>query len=121
MSTQPPNPSTINDQTVPKLDELHHVAIQVQDISRAVSWYCDKFRCEVSWQDETWALLRFANTSLAFVLPGAHPPHLAFSMEEADQLGPLQPHRDDTRSLYINDSEGNVIECIDPLSLSSSL
>lgn len=121
MSTQPPHPLTINDQAEPQLDELHHVAIEVKDISRAVAWYRAKFRCEISWQDETWALLRFANTSLAFVLPGSHPPHLAFSMEEAEQLGALQPHRDGTRSLYINDSEGNVVECIDPSSLSGSL
>lgn len=99
------------------LDELHHVAIQVQDISRAVSWYQERFRCQVTWQDDTWALLKFANTSLALVVPGEHPPHLAFTMEGVEQLGTLKPHRDGTRSLYLHDSEGNVVECMDPESV----
>lgn len=99
------------------LDELHHVAIQVQEIERAVNWYQTHFRCRVKWQDESWALLEFANTSLALVIPGQHPPHLAFSMEKAEQFGELQVHRDGTRSIYIKDSEGNVIECMDPKSL----
>ena len=55
------------------LDELHHVAIQVENVARAVAWYQEHFRCEISWQDETWALLKFANTSLALVVPGEHP------------------------------------------------
>lgn len=99
------------------LDELHHVAIQVTDVTRAVEWYQSMFRCQVSWQDDTWALLKFANTSLALVVPGEHPPHLAFTVEQAEALGPLVTHRDNTRSLYLKDSEGNTIECMDPTSL----
>ena len=99
------------------LDQIHHVAIQVHDIERAIKWYKQYFKFEITWQDETWALLKFANTSLALVIPGQHPPHLAFSMEGAESLGPLIPHRDGTRSIYINDSEGNVVECLDDQSL----
>ena len=99
------------------LDELHHVAIQVESVARAVEWYQAMFRCQIEWQDETWALLKFANTSLALVIPGEHPPHLAFTVEKADELGILQPHRDGTRSLYLKDSEGNVIEFMDSTSL----
>ena len=95
------------------LDTLHHVAIQVEDVARAVGWYQKMFTCEIQWQDPTWALLKFENTSLALVVPGEHPPHLAFSMKDADTLGPLKTHRDGTRSLYLKDSEGNTIECMD--------
>ena len=100
-----------------RLDELHHVAVQVRDVRRAVAWYRERFRFTVEWLDDTWALLRFANTSLALVVPGEHPPHLAFTMEDAESLGELSPHRDGTRSIYIEDSEGNVVECMDPKSL----
>ena len=117
MSTQSTNDAVTSDHHEYHLDELHHVAIQVQDITRAVSWYRDKFRCEISWRDDTWALLRFANTSLALVLPGEHPPHIAFSMEGIEDMGTPKPHRDGTRSLYIKDSEGNTIECLDSQSL----
>ena len=99
------------------LDSLHHVAIQVEDVSRSVKWYQSQFACEVTWQDETWALLKFANTSLALVVPGEHPPHLAFTMERAEEKGELKTHRDGTRSVYIKDSEGNVIECMDASSV----
>ena len=103
--------------TPTSLDELHHVAIQVESVERAVKWYQEMFRCQIEWQDDTWALLKFANTSLALVVPGEHPPHLAFTMDKAEEFGSLQPHRDGTRSLYLEDSEGNVIECMDPTSL----
>ena len=99
------------------LDSLHHVAIQVSDIKRSIQWYTQNFTCEIQYQDDTWALLKFANTSLALVMPGEHPPHLAFVTPKAESLGPLVTHRDGTRSIYIQDSESNVIECMDPTSL----
>lgn len=101
----------------PVLDRLHHVAIQVEDVARAVRWYQEMFKCEVTWQDETWALINFSNASLALVIPGEHPPHLAFTMEEAEIHGELKTHRDGTRSVYIEDSEGNVVECMDAKSV----
>ena len=121
MSKQSINDTAISDHYEHHLDELHHVAIQVQDIARAVSWYRDNFRCEISWRDDTWALLQFGNTSLALVLPGDHPPHLAFSMEGIEQMGTLKNHRDGTRSIYIKDSEGNTVECMDPQSLAKHI
>ena len=99
------------------LDALHHVALQVEDIARAVAWYQERFRCEVAWRDESWALLRFANTSLALVIPGQHPPHVAFSSPHAERYGELKGHRDGTRSVYVRDSEGNVVEVMDEQSL----
>lgn len=101
-----------------QLDSLHHVAIQVQDIKRALEWYTNHFKCKIQYQDHTWALLQFANTFLALVVPGEHPPHLAFTMVQAEQFGDLVTHRDGTRSVYITDSESNVVECMDIQSLS---
>jgi catechol 2,3-dioxygenase-like lactoylglutathione lyase family enzyme len=86
-----------------ELDHLDHVAIPVQDVGTAVDWYRAQFRCEVAYQDETWALLRFGNTRLALVTPGQHPAHLGFVSERAPELGPLKRHRDGTWSLYIED------------------
>jgi catechol 2,3-dioxygenase-like lactoylglutathione lyase family enzyme len=99
------------------LDSLHHVAISVDDIARAVDWYTRTFRCEVEYQDPTWALLRFANLSVALVIPHEHPPHLAFSSPQAEQFGQLRPHRDGTRSVYIADPAGNAVEILDEASL----
>jgi catechol-2,3-dioxygenase len=100
-----------------QLDIIHHLAIQVEEISRAVQWYKTQFKCEVKYQDATWALLHFQNVDLALVIPGQHPPHFAVTTEQAEAFGPLKTHRDGTRSVYIKDSEGNFVECMDPSSL----
>lgn len=93
-----------------QLDRLHHVAVSVDDIGKAVDWYTSSFRCHVEYQDATWALLRFSNASLALVIPAQHPPHIAFSSPRAEEFGMLKTHRDGTRSVYINDPAGNTVE-----------
>src|SRR4051812_40438217 len=92
------------------LDHIHHVAIPVTDVKAAVDWYTNTFRCKVSYQDDTWALLEFANMKLALVVPHQHPAHIAFVHPEADRFGELKEHRDGTRSCYIKDPAGNSIE-----------
>jgi catechol 2,3-dioxygenase-like lactoylglutathione lyase family enzyme len=95
------------------LDSLHHVAIPVDDVARAVDWYKDQFRVKVAYQDNTWALLEFANTRLALVIPGQHPPHIGVVHPDARRFGPLKTHRDGTASIYISDSEGNSVEILE--------
>ena len=36
-----------------KLDTLHHIAIQVKDIDDSISWYRERFSCEIEYQDDT--------------------------------------------------------------------
>lgn len=98
-----------------ELDSLHHVAISVQSIPRAVEWYTSHLRCRIAYQDDTWAMLEFANTRLALVLPNQHPPHLGFENPEAEKYGELKPHRDGTRSIYIADCAGNAVEFLAPI------
>ena len=104
---------------VPGLDALHHVAVAVDDVGAAVEWYRATFRCEVAYQDATWAMLRFANAHLALVLPGQHPPHLGFATPAAvaERYGELKTHRDGSRSIYIADPAGNAVELLDENSL----
>ena len=96
------------------LDSIHHIAISVDDIAKAVDWYRETFSCEIEYQDETWALLKFANASLALVLPNQHPPHTGFVSPKAESYGELKTHRDGTRSIYISDSANNAVELLDP-------
>ena len=96
------------------MDKIHHVAIQVNDIQQAVDWYSNKFEVEVRYQDETWALLQFANLSLALVVPDQHPPHFAIENANAEAFGKLTEHRDGTESIYIKDPFGNEIEIMKP-------
>lgn len=99
------------------LDQIHHIAISVGNVADAVSWYQQKFQCEVAYQDETWALLKFANISLALVIPDQHPPHIGYTSTEAEKYGKLKTHRDGTRSVYIEDPFGNTVEMMDADSL----
>ncbi len=100
-----------------QLDTIHHVAISVEDIASSVEWYRDKFRCEIAYQDDTWALLKFNNISLALVIPDQHPPHIGYTCNEAEKYGELKTHRDGTRSVYISDPAGNTVEMMDAHSL----
>ena len=99
-------------QPVAQLDAIDHVAVPVREVAPVVDWYRKTFNCEVSYQDDTWALLKFANMSLALVVPGQHPPHIGLVSEEAEKFGPLKPHRDGTRSVYISDPAGNSVEIL---------
>lgn len=102
------------DQNVP-LDEIHHVAIAVSNVAKSVAWYTKHFRCDVEYQDETWALLEFGNTRLALVIPDQHPPHIGFIHSQAEAFGELKPHRDGTRSCYVADPAGNAVEVLAPI------
>ncbi len=96
------------------MDKIHHVAIQVDDIHTAVNWYCKSFDAEVRYEDDSWALLRFENLSLALVVPDQHPAHFAIENRNAGKFGELKQHRDGTESVYIQDPFGNTIEIIKP-------
>ncbi len=93
------------------LDTLHHVAVTVSDLKKTMDWYTEKFRCKVIYQDATWALIQFANISLAFVLAEQHPPHFAI-VGDPSAYGQPKQHRDGTRSVYIQDPSGNKIEIL---------
>ncbi|MBC7998239.1 MAG: VOC family protein [Leptolyngbya sp.] len=97
---------------VQNLATIHHIAITVDDVEKAVNWYRDTFNCEIEYQDKTWAFIRFQNIKLALVMPNQHPAHLAFLHEQAEQFGELKTHRDGSRSIYINDSAGNAVEIV---------
>jgi catechol 2,3-dioxygenase-like lactoylglutathione lyase family enzyme len=99
--------------TPPKLDTIHHVAIPVTNVAQAVEWYTSRFNCCVEYIDDTWALLAFANTRLALVLPEEHPSHFALSRPDANKFGDLVTHRDGLNSVYITDGFGNSIEVME--------
>lgn len=94
------------------MDKIHHIAIQVESIAKSVDWYKENFDITVSYQDETWAMIDFENTSLALVIPEQHPFHFAIESKDAGSYGQLTEHRDGTASIYIKDIDGNNVEMI---------
>lgn len=96
-----------------ELSHVDHVAIAVTNVAQAVDWWCKAFNCQVTYQDETWAVLEFANIKIALVIPEQHPAHLAFSRKDAERFGQLTEHRDGSKSVYIEDPFGNSIEILE--------
>lgn len=94
------------------LDAIHHIAIAVESVVEAVEWYTARFRCRVAYQDATWALLKFANTSLALVGGRLHPPHFGIMRPDAERFGELKTHRDGLRYVYLEDPSRNTVEVL---------
>lgn len=94
------------------LETIDHIALEVRNIADAVKWYTGQFSCEIIYQDKTWAMLRFKNINLAFVLPDQHPAHIAINKSKAEKFGQLKSHRDDVKFVYIEDNQGNIIEIL---------
>lgn len=118
MATPPKKKKSSTKQTPSKrrkLDYIHHIAISVPDIAEGLEWYTSRFDCEVEYVDQTWALLAFANTKLALVLPKQHPSHFALSRSDANKFGELVTHRDGLKSVYLTDAFGNAIEILEDL------
>jgi catechol 2,3-dioxygenase-like lactoylglutathione lyase family enzyme len=101
-----------------ELDPIDHIAISVKDIKTAVEWYTKVFKCEIEYEDETWAFLKFGNVKLALVISAQHPPHIAFVSPNAAQFGRLKKHRDGTESTYVKDPDGNSVEVMAPHTVS---
>ena len=93
--------------------QLDHIALNVKNIETSADWYVKNFDAKIKYMDETWALLKIKNTSVALTIASQHPPHIAFRVDSLDQL-PEDPvtHRDGSISCYVQDPDGNSIEYI---------
>lgn len=97
-----------------------HVAQQVPDIAAALEWWSGLVPgARVLYADETWGLLEAGGAKLAFVMADEHPDHLAWkvSIPELERLAAehgleISPHRDGTRSFYLDAPGGTGVEII---------
>ena len=95
------------------LSFIDHLAIVVDNISKAVGYYCLHFNCKVKYQDSSWALLSFSNINLALVTKDEHPNHFAIVDKKINKNKDIQFHRDGIGYLYIQDPDSNYIELKD--------
>jgi catechol 2,3-dioxygenase-like lactoylglutathione lyase family enzyme len=97
-----------------------HVAHQVPDVAKAIEWWQEMVpETEVLYQDATWGLIEAGGLKLALVDAGEHPSHLAWrvSNERLEELAAryemaIHPHRDGTRSFYLEAPGAETIELI---------
>ncbi len=95
------------------LTYVDHIALESKNIADSVRWYISNFKCNLEYQDETWALLGFNNIQIALVTPGQHPPHFAIVDRNIVNMEGKKTHRDGIHYIYENDPDMNVIEKID--------
>jgi catechol 2,3-dioxygenase-like lactoylglutathione lyase family enzyme len=97
-----------------------HVAQIVPDIAEAVDFYTRLVPgATVLYQDSSWGFVEAGGVKLAFVLKDQHPNHLAWRVSESELLAlaekygkEIHPHRDGTRSFYLEGPGGAHIEII---------
>ena len=100
--------------------QFDHAAQVVPDIAEAVEWYLSVIPgARVLYQDSSWAFVEASGIRLAFVLRDQHPGHLAWRVSDAllEELASrhqktIVPHRDHTRSFYLESPAGQSIEII---------
>ena len=101
--------------------EFDHVAQQVPDVGAAIAWWRATVPdVEVLHEDATWGLISAGGAKLAFVMADQHPNHLAWrvSASELERLAAehggraIHPHRDGTRSFYLEAPGGTGVEII---------
>ena len=120
------NKSDLNDESVSRLG---HVAIRVDDVDRAKSFYMS-LGMKLVWDDNDWCYLETEERrdGLALLGPGykAAGPHFAFHFtnkaeierihdslkKQGMKVGALHDHRDGTSSFYLKDTEGNWLEML---------
>jgi catechol 2,3-dioxygenase-like lactoylglutathione lyase family enzyme len=97
-----------------------HVAQIVPNIAEAVAWYRDTLpHVNILYQDDSWAFIEVGGIKLAFVVRDQHPGHIAWRVSdtELNRLSELhgkeiKPHRDGTKSFYLEAPGGQSIEII---------
>ncbi len=116
----------LNDEGVHRLG---HVAIRVDDVARAKSFYMS-LGMKLVWDDKDWCYLEAGKSKDGLALLGpsykAAGPHFAFHFTNKDEIekihnslknqgmkvGTLHDHRDGTSSFYLKDTEGNWLEML---------
>ena len=100
--------------------QFDHVAQQVPDIAEALAWWQRTVpEAVVLYADSSWGMLEAGGAKLAFVVADQHPDHLAFAVEgaELERLAAahglaIAPHRDGSRSFYLEAPGGHRVEVI---------
>ena len=117
------------DLSMESVHRLGHVAIRVDDVERAKSFYMS-LGMKLVWDDADWCYLEAGESRDGLALLGpaykAAGPHFAFHFTDKDEIkrihnslknqglkvGALHEHRDGTSSFYLKDTEGNWLEML---------
>mgnify|MGYP003117274409 CR=1 FL=1 len=99
------------------MSEIDHIAILVDDLQTAETWYTSHLKCEVSFRDNKYIRIEAKNTSIALIDKKHYPhAHFAILVDKIEDLptekGKMVKHRDGTIGVYVKDPFGNYLEYI---------
>ena len=98
------------------MDIIDHIAIRVDDLSKAEAWYLEHLKAKVTFKDQKYIRLSVGNTNIALIdkayYPWAHVGVLVKDKNELPQTGTRIQHRDGTIGVYVKDPFGNYLEYI---------
>jgi catechol 2,3-dioxygenase-like lactoylglutathione lyase family enzyme len=95
--------------------KLDHIAINVDNVFKAVEYYGRTYNAITLYEDLSWAMLKIGDTKIALVLSEEHKPHIAFKCSSFDDFpdgSEIRIHRDGSYYSYQTDPSGNVVERI---------
>tara|TARA_R110000824_G_scaffold273877_3_gene462526 strand:- start:5878 stop:6180 length:303 start_codon:yes stop_codon:yes gene_type:complete len=94
--------------------KFDHIAVNVKDIEKSIEWYVENLEADITYQDNTWALMTIGGIKLALTVPSQHDPHIAFKVKDISQFNDdeIKVHRDGVKYVYKRDPDGNCIEWV---------
>ena len=81
------------------MDSIDHIAVQTESINDSVKWYKKMFSCEVEYEDDSWALLKFENSFFDVVTCISVIEHIGFDNSMYDVIKENKSHKLD-KNLY---------------------
>ena len=99
------------------MDKVDHIAILVDDLDKAESWYTEHLHGEVTFRDHKYVRILLQNTNIALIDKKYYPAaHFGILVEKKSDLptekGDVVYHRDGTIGVYVKDPFGNYLEYI---------
>lgn len=96
---------------------IDHIAILVDDLEIAETWYLDHLNAVVTFRDEKYIRLSTENSNIALIDKQYYPDaHIGILVENKKDLpiekGKVVKHRDGTIGVYVKDPFGNYLEYI---------
>ena len=96
---------------------IDHIAILVDDLEIAETWYLNHLNAVVTFRDDKYIRLSTENSNIALIDKQHYPDaHIGILVENKEDLpiekGKVVKHRDGTTGVYVKDPFGNYLEYI---------
>lgn len=110
--------------------KMTHAAVKVKDVKKSMSFFAETFGMKPAWSgQEDWGMLKSEGSTLALIEENQkiHPPHIGLVVENKEDVDRVyeklkasgardiespKDHRDQSRSFYFKDPDGNQFELL---------